>query len=44
MNTSQSQFNIGIDGSYQIVEMPRGAITGSSDRLRREGASLLRGR
>lgn len=44
MNTSQNQFNIGIDGSYQTVESPRGAIVNASGWQRSQGASLLRGR
>ncbi len=44
MNTSQNQFSIGIDGSYQTIETPKGAIIGAADRQRRDGASLLRGR
>jgi len=44
MNTSQNQFNIGIDGTYQTIEAIKGAIIGTPDRQRREGASLLRGR
>ncbi len=44
MNTSQNQFNIGIDGTYQTIEMPRSAIIGTGERQRREGACLLRGR
>ena len=43
MNTSQNQFSIGIDGNYQMIEMPKGMLN-TPGWQRREGACLLRGR
>jgi len=44
MNTSQNQFSIGIDGSYNAIETPKTTSINTSNWHRSEGASLLRGR
>ncbi len=44
MNTTKSQFNIGIDGSHSAVETLRASNIFAANVRRNDGASLLRGR
>ncbi len=44
MNTTRTQFNIGIDGSHSAVETLRASSLFNSNVRRNEAASLLRGR
>ncbi len=44
MNTTKTQFNIGLDGSHSAVETLRASSIFGSNVRRNDGASLLRGR
>ncbi len=44
MNTTKTQFNIGIDGSHSAAETLRASSLFTSSLRRNESASLLRGR
>ncbi len=44
MNTTRTQFNIGIDGSHTAVDTLRASSLLSSNMRRSDGVSFLRGR